>query len=454
MCSSFCVSALDLHVLILAYFEDGWIKVQVQVLSDAPSFADKEKLHELMVTDSTPSSSSPKPKNGWFRWYKSFIQQTGRSYGYMFLHLKKHFIPKKSFLELSRILQSIMGEALPLMVDDRVNEIAKKTMSLYVNSFLKNYMSNNILRVHPTQAPVSSAQDLQYQLYQMMKNDVELRSDNLSIWWSMRIKFDKPAPFSTLYRTATIYLRDHDDHHDDAHPEEENYAKRQKASEHGTYTVGKSSSEQHMDQEPNPLDSELIEEISEEINEAQLKKVVDDMLRQRCNSREEHQYHRNWVVGIIEHLYQKHRQLGKSYDFQLGMESYQQKVNITSEPVVGMIYENNKKEKRVMIQKEIHKFYDMTLKRVLEKLKKHNKDLKGDYDVLDDDYKGPSVFDDDEFEDELEMGDDAFVPIRKEVEIAKFLRPCFLYLRNFLMFSLMSRIMDWRLCMTSNIILI
>ncbi|GKE97346.1 hypothetical protein Tco_0020697, partial [Tanacetum coccineum] len=84
-------------------------------------------------------------------------------------------------------------------------------------------------------------------------------------------------------------------------------------------------------------------------------------------------------------------------DFQLGMESYQQKVNlttpritfpgiereklftITSKPVIGMIYENNKKEKRVMIHKEIHKFCDATLKRVLEILKKYNKDVKSGY---------------------------------------------------------------------------
>ncbi|GJU91034.1 retrovirus-related pol polyprotein from transposon TNT 1-94 [Tanacetum coccineum] len=84
-------------------------------------------------------------------------------------------------------------------------------------------------------------------------------------------------------------------------------------------------------------------------------------------------------------------------DFQLGMESYQQKVNlttptitfpgikreklftITSEPVIGMIYENNKKEKRVMIHKEINKFCDATLKRVLEILRKYNKDVKSGY---------------------------------------------------------------------------
>nr|GEU72794.1 integrase, catalytic region, zinc finger, CCHC-type, peptidase aspartic, catalytic [Tanacetum cinerariifolium] len=52
---------------------------------------------------------------------------------------------------------------------------------------------------------------------------------------------------------------------------------------------------------------------------------------------------------------------------------------ITSEPIVGMIYENNKKEKRVMIHNEIHKFCDAILKRVLEKLKKYNKDVKYGY---------------------------------------------------------------------------
>ncbi|GKF53524.1 hypothetical protein Tco_0160434 [Tanacetum coccineum] len=82
------------------------------------------------------------------------------------------------------------------------------------------------------------------------------------------------------------------------------------------------------------------------------------------------------------------------HDFHLGMESYQQIVNLTAliitfpgieeyelftitfESVIGMIYENNKKEKRVMIHKEIHKFCDATLKRVLERRKKYNKDVK------------------------------------------------------------------------------
>ncbi|GJR14008.1 hypothetical protein Tco_0796660 [Tanacetum coccineum] len=82
------------------------------------------------------------------------------------------------------------------------------------------------------------------------------------------------------------------------------------------------------------------------------------------------------------------------HDFQLGIESYQQKVNLTAptisfpgiekhkmfsiihEPVHGIIYKNSKKEKRVMRHSEIHKFCDATLNRVLEGLKSYNNDVK------------------------------------------------------------------------------
>ncbi|GKB75039.1 hypothetical protein Tco_0936451 [Tanacetum coccineum] len=81
------------------------------------------------------------------------------------------------------------------------------------------------------------------------------------------------------------------------------------------------------------------------------------------------------------------------HDLQLGVESYQQQVNLTAptitfpgiekyemfyivtDPVYGIIYENSKKEKKVMRHQEIHKFYDATLKRVLEGLKSYNNDV-------------------------------------------------------------------------------
>ncbi|GJZ93695.1 hypothetical protein Tco_0665898 [Tanacetum coccineum] len=262
------------------------------ITQDASSSADKEKLQELTVINPTPSSCSPlsslpKPKPCRFRRYKTFIQHMGGRYGYMFAHLKKHFMPRKSFHELARHLYNVMGYTLPLMVGDRVNEIAKKAVPLYVaegllldkqktqadvaamiteavqkerenlhaeitvqvnnaisnnippqvDTFLRNYMSNNILYVHPTLAPLSSTQDLQYQLYQMMKNDGKLKRDELSIWWSLKIKFDKSAPSTALCRTVAIRPRDYDDHQDDVI-----IRKRQKISKHGTYSIDESSS--------------------------------------------------------------------------------------------------------------------------------------------------------------------------------------------------------------------
>ncbi|GKC40161.1 hypothetical protein Tco_1052545, partial [Tanacetum coccineum] len=49
------------------------------------------------------------------------------------------------------------------------------------------------------------------------------------------------------------------------------------------------------------------------------------------------------------------------------------------EPMYGIIYKNSKKEKRVMIHSEIHKFCDATLIRVLEGLKSYNNDVKYGY---------------------------------------------------------------------------
>ncbi|GJX76274.1 retrovirus-related pol polyprotein from transposon TNT 1-94 [Tanacetum coccineum] len=53
--------------------------------------------------------------------------------------------------------------------------------------------------------------------------------------------------------------------------------------------------------------------------------------------------------------------------------------SIIYEPVHGIIYKNNKKEKRVMRYSEIHKFCDATLNRVLEGLRSYNNNVKYGY---------------------------------------------------------------------------
>ncbi|GKA24829.1 hypothetical protein Tco_0710862 [Tanacetum coccineum] len=138
--------------------------------------------------------------------------------------LRTHIAPISSDKETLQELTVYSQDAHSSSDKDKLKE-------LIVDSFLRNCMSNNILHVHPTQAPTSSAQDLQYQLYLMLKDDEQLH---------------------------------HEDHHDDdAHPKGESSTKRQKTSEHGTYSVGESLSKQVMDQEPNPSGSGTQEQIDE-----------------------------------------------------------------------------------------------------------------------------------------------------------------------------------------------
>nr|GEU55749.1 hypothetical protein [Tanacetum cinerariifolium] len=260
---------------------------------------------------------------------------------------------------------------------------------------------------------------------------------------------------------------------------------------HGTFMFGESSSGQDKESKPGPSTSgnqeqlddfdfwtdsyaidddelptdkvsqELVEEMSQTVDEANLCKVVDEMLRQQCISGDEHQYHIDQMQNFLKKdilweskkeilvlpfqpkptlvvqscqrvmkapalslvnqdlLYPKkvnsepekivlslHKFLVVIFsddDIEertsrwLGVESYQQKVNLTaptitflgiekyemfpivSEPVYGIIYKNSKKGKRVMRHQEIHKFYDATLKRVLEGLKSYNNDVKYGY---------------------------------------------------------------------------
>ncbi|GKC24939.1 hypothetical protein Tco_1027089 [Tanacetum coccineum] len=214
-------------------------------------------------------------------------------------------MPRQKFNVLAQHLQEIMEESLPKMVDDQVKELTKTQVPIYVteglimereknqtdmakmiadaiqqerenlraeitsqvnnaitnhipsqvDSSVRSYMSNHILHVHPTQASQASTQEQQYQLYLTMKDNPQLQQDDLPIWLALKFKFKRLHVSNTPCRPSAIRPRDQDDPHDDAHPEGENSAKRQKTSEHGTYVFGESSSGQDNESEPGPSTS-------------------------------------------------------------------------------------------------------------------------------------------------------------------------------------------------------
>ncbi|GKE90059.1 hypothetical protein Tco_1567534, partial [Tanacetum coccineum] len=180
------------------------------------------------------------------------------------------------------------------------------------------------------QSQTPSVPEQQYQLYLSMKADPQLQQQDIAIWLALRMKFESLQVPQTTCRSCAVRPRDQDDPHDNAHPKGENHAKRQKTSEYEAYVSGESSSRQVNENEQGPLTLEnqeqeddydfstesyasdddeiptkqmsqdIIEEVSLTIDEAKLKKMVDEMLRQRCTSGDEHQYHIDQMKNFLK----------------------------------------------------------------------------------------------------------------------------------------------------------
>ncbi|GKE33077.1 hypothetical protein Tco_1452399, partial [Tanacetum coccineum] len=121
-----------------------------------------------------------------------------------------------------------------------------------------------------------------------------------------------------------------DDPYDDAHPEGENSAKQQKTSKYEAYVSGESSFGQAFQEEQTPstlgnqeqdddfdfwtdsyatdndeipmkqVSQDIMEEVSLTIDEAKLRKMADEMLRQRCTLGDEHQYHIDQMKNFLK----------------------------------------------------------------------------------------------------------------------------------------------------------
>ncbi|GKA06321.1 hypothetical protein Tco_0685545 [Tanacetum coccineum] len=217
-------------------------------------------------------------------------------------------MPRKKFHVLAQHLQEVMEDSLFKMsqadvakmivdviqqerknlwakISSQINNANTNHIPFQVDSSVRNYMSSHILHIHPTQASQTFAHEQQYQLYLTMKDNPQLQHDDLPIWLALKIKFERLQDSNTPCQNSTIRLRDHDDPHDDAHPEGGNSAK----SELGPSTSGNQEQLDNFnfwmdscvtddDELPNEkVSQELLEAMSQTVDGAKLRKVVDEI---------------------------------------------------------------------------------------------------------------------------------------------------------------------------------
>ncbi|GJR60445.1 hypothetical protein Tco_1502607 [Tanacetum coccineum] len=219
--------------------------------------------------------------------------------------LTTRFLARKKFYVLAQHLQELMEESLPKMNQADVAKIIAdaiqqdhKNLRAVITSQINNAITNHI----PFQVDSS--------VRNYMSDNPQLQHDDLPIWLALKIKFKGLHTSNTPCRSSAIRPRDQDDPHYDAPSEGENSAKRQKTSKHGTYVFGESSSGQANESEPGPsisgnqeqlddfdfwtntyatdddelpaekVSQKLVEEMSKIVDEAKLRKVVNETLRQ------------------------------------------------------------------------------------------------------------------------------------------------------------------------------
>nr|GEW18961.1 hypothetical protein [Tanacetum cinerariifolium] len=200
-----------------------------------------------------------------------------------------------------------------------------------------------------------------------MKENLQLQHDELPIWLALKIKFEGLTTTNTPCRFSAIRPRDQDDHHDDAYPKGENSAKRKSIEE--VYS-----------------NSKIVQVIKTTNELAHEHKFTSEIIARTENgsivSITDPDYN-NLNKNDIEDMYllcinSKNVNLTATIITFSDIEK-KNKFYIVFELIYGIIYKNNKKEKRVMRHQEIHKFCDATLKRVLEGLKSYNNDAKHGY---------------------------------------------------------------------------
>ncbi|GKB02292.1 hypothetical protein Tco_0830381 [Tanacetum coccineum] len=323
--------------------------------------------------------------------------------------------------------------------------------TVIIEELFKNYVQSNVVHVYPTtttSTKTESSATLQYQLYLKMKRSLQDRADDIALWEALRRKFKKSSPSNTSCKEDDFHSQHNEHQDDDAPPEGEKRVKSRRGSKRSKSAREENVIDED-EVIPEVETPELIAEFQNVdkrvptiFDRARMEATLRDSLSNQSRNAEEYAYHleqsikfmenqivwesrqqdilygnteeRKYVLSLhkihaeefLEHdLEEKlNRWVRKEFktfnkdarscviwervhDFQLGIESYQMKVNLTvpiitfpgieehapysivDEPQTGLIYLNSQDEKRLMYLVEIVKFCDATLEKVLNEVK-------------------------------------------------------------------------------------
>ncbi|GJR40640.1 hypothetical protein Tco_1216324, partial [Tanacetum coccineum] len=271
-----------------------------------------------------------------------------------------------------------------------------------IEELFKNHVQYNVIHVHPTittSTETESSANLQYQLYLKMKRDLQDRADDIALVkrskTSKRSKSARDSLSKHSRKDSTTYVSKQQSQHQewDAWEEENVVDENEVISEDVTPEL--IAEFQNIDKRVPTI-----------FDHARIKATLRDSLSNLSRNAEDMEIPEKKYILLLYKIHTEefpkpdleeklNRWVRKEFktfieDARLSIQhwkdSWHKKVNLTArtltflgieehapytivdEPQMGLIYLNNKDEKRVMYLEEIAKFYDATLEKVLNEV--------------------------------------------------------------------------------------
>ncbi|GJS03817.1 hypothetical protein Tco_0320325 [Tanacetum coccineum] len=224
-------------------------------LTDTPHTTSSSSLPHKKLTKTNRLLSLFKTKPTRFKRYKSFFHELQGRYGYLFAHLRERFMPRKSFDTLADNLHDVMVESLPDIVDKHV----KKQVMQQVPEQVRN------------QVPVYVAEGLILE-----RKKAKEETERLIAKAILQERGNIQAQISTQIENAIANVI----------PSQVDASVRNYMSGHILHTDSYASDDDEIPMKQ--VSQDFMEEVSLTIDEAKLRKMADEMLRQRCTSGDEH----------------------------------------------------------------------------------------------------------------------------------------------------------------------
>ncbi|GJS87159.1 hypothetical protein Tco_0769795 [Tanacetum coccineum] len=258
--------------------------------------SDTEKLQELTETHTQTTSSS--------RSQHTKLSRANRLLS-LFKAKPPRFLSKKSFNTLADHLQEVMVESLPTMVGTHIKEQVKKQVPEHVRDQVP---------VNVAEGLIIERQKTKEEIEWMIAKAILQERGNIQAEISSQIQkaIDHHIPSQvdvsveviclvpqTTCRPSVICPIDQDDPHDDAHLEGEN-SNQEQEDDYDFWTDSYALDDDEI--LTKQVSQDIMEEVSLTIDEAKLKKMANEMLRQRCTSGDKHQYYINQMKNFSQKI--------------------------------------------------------------------------------------------------------------------------------------------------------